>query len=337
MIKGKNPVFALLFLAAGVAAGWYFGNSPKANSVIPAAIDPATLWSADFKVVEIPSPIDGKNQNAYFFAAPSSSPQPLLVSLHSWSADYRQYDTLAILSQSRGIHYIHPDFRGINKTPDACCSPLAIADMDAAIDYAIAHANVDTTRIYVTGRSGGGYATVALFMKSRHPVKKFSSWVPLTDLVDWYAETKVRKLKYAPEILLCTNSENEGLNRAEAILRSPMYWKTPVEKFSHTSLRIYTGVNDGLEGNGPIPITHALNFYNKLLRDAGVKDSSSYVSDKDKLWLLEKRRPIMDYGKIADRDICLVKEWGNIRITIFTGGHEMLEAFAFSDLLDSDH
>ena len=241
-----------------------------------------------------------------------------------------------MLSRDKGMNYIHPDFRGINRIPEACCSPLAIADMDAAIDYAIRHANVDTTRIYVTGRSGGGYATLALFMKSRHSIKKFSSWVPLTDLVSWYEETKMRKLKYAPEILLCTNSKGNELNRAEAILRSPVYWKTPLEKLSGSSLRIYTGVYDGLEGNGPIPITQALNFYNKMLRDAHVQDSSKYVSDAEKLWLLEKRSRMKDFGRIADRDICLMKEWGNIRLTIFTGGHEMLEGFAFADLVEEN-
>ena len=312
----KNSFFLLAILVAGLIAGFIIARNTNLFQGETLPGNRVAQWGPEFSKVEIISPVDGEKQNAYFFAAPGVQPQPLLVSLHSWSADYQQYDTLALLSREKGIHYIHPDFRGINRSPDACCSPLAIADMDAAIDYAIRHAHVDTTRIYVTGRSGGGYATVALFMKSRHHIKKFSSWVPLTDLVAWYEETRVRKLKYAPEILRCTNSVDDKLNRAEAILRSPIYWKTPLEKISGTFLRIYSGVYDGLEGNGPIPITHAINFYNKLLRDAQVKDSSQYVSDVEKLQLLELRRPLKDYGRIADRDICLMKEWGNIRLTI---------------------
>ncbi|MEO6452917.1 MAG: prolyl oligopeptidase family serine peptidase [Ginsengibacter sp.] len=313
-----------------VLIGFSFQN---ADTTKPRNDSCESNWSADFKLAAIKSPVDGELQKAYFYKSKSTRPQPLIVSLHSWSWDYRQYDTISILSKEKEINYIHPNFRGQNWTKDACCSDLVISDIDDAIDYAIKNGNVDTSKIYVIGRSGGGYATISAFMKSRHRIKKFSSWVPLTDLVSWYDETRIRKLSYADNILICTHSANGKLNKEEAIQKSPIYWTTPAEKLRYAKLEIFDGIYDGLENNGPIPITHSINFYNKLLRDLKVSDSSKYISDAEKLKLLELRKPLGGFGKIADRDICLMKEYGNIRITIFTGGHEMLQEYAFSELI----
>ena len=306
---------------------------PGKDSVAAGTDSLALKWSKDFKLVEIRSQADGEIQKAYFYSSNSKDPQPLIVSLHSWSWNYQQEDTLSILSKEKNINYIHPDFRGVNNTKNACCSDLVIADIDAAIDYAIVNGNVDTSKIYVTGRSGGGYATLASFMKAKHRVKKFAAWVPLADLVKWYDQTKARKLKYTAEILLCTNSLHGELNKEVAIERSPMYWKTPVEKLDYATMDIYDGIYDGLETNSPIPITQSINFYNKLLNDLGATDSSAYISDSEKLKLLEYEKPLGDYGKIGGRDVCLVKKYKNLRIIFFTGGHEMLQQYAFDELM----
>lgn len=294
----------------------------------------ASKWSEAFKIVEIKSPLDGKLQKAYFYKSRSTKSQPLIVFLHSWSADYTQYDTLSEFSKALEYNYIHPDFRGKNSTKDACCSDLVISDIDASIDFAIAHGNVDTARIYLIGSSGGGYATLAMFMKSQHRIKRFSSWVPLADLVRWYEETTIRKTKYAEEILACTQSIGGLLNEKVAIQKSPIYWKTPQEKLKYATLKIFTGIYDGMDGNGSIPITHSINFYNKVLTDIGESDSTKYVSDSEKLRLLEFRKPLSNYGEIANRKVCLLKKTNNIQLILFEGGHETLLDFAFQDLTE---
>ena len=294
----------------------------------------ASRWSADFDLVDIKSSLDDTIQKAYLYKTKSSTPQPLVVSLHSWSFDYRQDDTLALLSKAKDINYIHPDFRGENWNKNACCSDFVLTDIDASIDYAIAHANVDTSKIYVIGRSGGGYATLATFMKSKHRIRKFSAWVPLADLVKWYEETRMRKLYYADNILICTHSKNNLLDKEVAIQRSPFYWNTPKEKLTYATLEIFTGVYDGLENVGPIPITQSINFYNKLLKDLAFPDSSQYISSKEKLSLLELRKPLGNFGKIGNREICLVKKANNVKITFFVGGHEILSEFAFTNLIN---
>ncbi len=228
------------------------------------------------------------------------------------------------------FNYIHPNFRGPNLSKDACCSKLAISDIDDAITFAIKNTKVDTTKINVVGVSGGGYATLCAFMKSKHNINKFSAWNSITNLIDWYYETKPINSNYSQDILDCTGSGNE-LNENKAKLKSPVFWNTPIEKRSNSSLYIYAGILDGKKG--PVPIAQSINFYNKLLSDMSVNDSSKYVSDFEFKKLKAIPYPNWNYGSIENRKIHLKKEYKNIRIIIFDGNHEMLPEFAINELL----
>jgi poly(3-hydroxybutyrate) depolymerase len=285
-------------------------------------------WSTDFKLVQIPSGKDGHVQMAYLYGTKATDPAPLVVSLHTWSGDYTQKDTISGLCKSLDLNYIHPDFRGENNTTNACCSELALTDIDEAISYAIENANVDTSRIYVIGLSGGGYATLSVFMKSIHRIKKFSAWVPISDLVAWYRESSIRGNKYAQDILNCTSSVDSVLDLHTAKEKSPIYWDTPTGKLDQSSLHIYTGVNDGV-----VSITQSINFYNKVLSDLHVEDASTFVSDHEKLELLEYRQKLGEYGKIADREVFLRKRHGGLKLVIFEGSHEILTEYALDELL----
>src|SRR4029078_1634685 len=139
-------------------------------------------------------------------------------------------------------------------------------DIDDAITFAMRSGRVDASRIYVIGVSGGGYATIATFMKSKHIIRKFSAWASIADLEAWYQESSERKNKYAQDILDCTGS-NGTLNIESARSRSPMYMQSPVSKLKSAQLYIYCGVKDGLDGS--VPITQSINYYNKLVKDIG--------------------------------------------------------------------
>lgn len=299
-------------------------NKPETSSTKPGKFK----WSEEFEKIKVKSPIDSSLQPAYFYKTKSTSPQPLIVSLHTWSGDYAQNDLINNFSVERGYNYIHPNFRGKNNSKDACCSELVISDIDAAISFAIENANVDKSKIYVIGLSGGGYATIAMFMKSKHQIKKFSSWVPLVDLTQWYSQTKARMMRYSDDILLCTESKNRVLNKRIAREKSPIYWKTPVKKLENTSLEIYTGIFDKI-----IPITHSINFYNKLVKDLKIKDSTKFISQAEKNSLLDYVKPLGEFDSIGGRQVMLTKETNNIKIKMFQGGHEMLEKFAFEELI----
>ncbi len=54
-----------------------------------------TDWDKEFKVVEIKSQLDDNIQKAYFYESKSNKPEPLIISLHTWSGYYFQNDELA--------------------------------------------------------------------------------------------------------------------------------------------------------------------------------------------------------------------------------------------------
>lgn len=327
-MKSFTSVFIISTLS--FAAVSFAQTQPSSQDYVKFDDTRTTDWAPEFELVGIPSSVDNQVQKAYFYPTRSDSPQPLIISLYTWSGDYSQKDDLAPLCKQRDVNYIHPDFRGINKSNSACCSELALSDIDDAIAFARQHGRVDTSKIYVIGVSGGGYATLSSFMQSRQPVRKFSAWASISDLEAWYHESSIRKAKYAADILACTDS-NDSLNIESAHRRSPLFMKTPVKKFTTSQLHIFAGIYDGIQGS--VPITHSVNFYNKLLRDLSVKDKSKYVSDREKLDLLEHRRPLGNLGNIAERKICLVKDYGSLRLTIFEGNHEMLTEYALNELL----
>jgi predicted peptidase len=223
---------------------------------------------------------------------------------------------------SKNFNYIFPNFRGINNHIKAYCSAYVISDIDEAIDWAIKNMKVDKRRIYVVGVSGGGYATLAMYMKSRHNINAFSAWVPISDLERWYLESTERKNKYAAEIIACTN-EVGTFDVLKARERSPLHWTTPVKKRKNSIVQLFAGIHDGYDG--PVPISHSVNFYNKLLTDIGISDSSKYVSTRELREMIEHQT----FGKsprltIGGRAIYYQKQTEHFMLTIFEGGHEML-------------
>jgi len=277
----------------------------------------------DFVKDSINSSLDNELQYFYYYKSNSSTPKPLVVSLHQWGANYEEYNnSLAPQTKARDWNYIHPDFRGANKHIKACGSQYVISDIDDAIDWALKNLRVDESQIYVVGASGGGYAALCSFIKSKHKIKEYSVWVPITDLNRWYYESKSRKSHYTKNIINCTCDGCNILDEKKAIDRSPLYWQTPVEKVNSTKLNIYAGVHDGYTGS--VPIIHSISFYNKMVADYGGSEKDM-VSDEDTIWMLTARTvPDQSFDKIGDRNIIYNKSYKNISITIFDGGHEIL-------------
>jgi len=276
----------------------------------------------------IHSTLDKNSQVFYYDKSNSSEAKPLLVELHSWSntAD-SQKEILAEQAHSKNWNYILPNFRGVNNHFKACCSEFVINDIDEAIDWALQHMKVDKKNIYIIGNSGGGYATMAMYMKSRHNIRAFSAWSSISDLATWYEESVERKNKYADEIIQCTNA-NGVLDDQKARERSPLFWETPIKKRRNSALQIYAGIHDGYTGS--VPISQSIHFYNKLLIDTGETDDARYVSSNDTSIMLKTqsfplKKPIK---KIDNRAILYQKSSKKITITIFEGTHEILKNVA---------
>ena len=291
-------------------------------------------WPGAFKEISIPSTVDTSHQNAMFFPASGVRPQPLIVSLHTWSGDYRQKDPLAAMILEKGWNYIHPDFRGSNNHPDACGSEKVIPDIEDAIRYAKQHGNVDSDNIHVIGTSGGGYATLLMYMKTSLDIRSFSAWVPISDLVDWYWACDSRGLKYAGDILRSTGSQDSLLDIEEAKRRSPYFMDRPVSSRENSILNIYCGIHDGYTGS--VPITQSINFYNKLVRDMK-GDKNALVPREDALYMLSNRafKPAESAPLILPegRRIHYRKQFHSINLTIFEGGHELLPGAAMGELI----
>ena len=274
----------------------------------------------------IKSSLDGTTQYFYYSHAEGKKAQPLVVGLHSWSNTAEtQKGLISNEVHAKNWHFIFPNFRGVNNHPKACCSEFVISDIDEAIDWALKNMNVDPKRIYVVGHSGGGYATLSMYMKSRHDIRAFSAWASISDLTAWYTESVERKNKYAAEIIQCTSGGNT-FDAEKAKGRSPLFWTTPIKKRKKSHLQIYAGIHDGYTGS--VPISHSINFYNKLLTDYKEKDKSKFVSADDASLMLKTQAFSNSNQKtttlLDDRAILYQKSSKNIQLTIFEGTHEIL-------------
>ncbi len=291
-------------------------------------------WNPLFQRVAIPSTKDDSRQQAYFFKSTKRRPQPLIVSLHTWSGDYQQKDPLAKEILARDWNYIHPDVRGRNNRPEAMGSSLVMADIKDAIEYAVNNGNVDTSEIHIIGVSGGGYATLCAYMQLDYPVKSFSAWAPIADIEAWYWESIGRGQKYAADIVAALGGTFDPV---EARKRSPLFQQFHENDRRPSSLYLFEGIHDGYTGS--VPITHSLNMFNRLV--AGLKyqttslDSinqlarldSTLISDREIIDLLTKRTlPLYRQHKkeLSGRRVYLEKQFDNIHLTIFEGTHEQL-------------
>ncbi len=280
-------------------------------------------WPENFTRVEIKSSADGKLQNAVYYKTSLAEPQPLIISLHTWSGNYLQEDPLANEVALRGWNYIHPDFRGPNNRPEACGSSLVISDIEDAVRFAIENGNVDKNEVHIVGVSGGGYATLLSFMNLDYPVKSFSAWASISNLEDWYWECKGRNLKYARDLGNVT-TDGSGFDASEAKKRSPLFSAFPKEKRQNASLFIYAGIHDGYTGS--VPITQSIRMYNQLLREMYSVQTGDSISCELQLSLLKNRlnrRPDTNLV-LGGRKVHLFRELPNLNLVIFEGTHEML-------------
>jgi pimeloyl-ACP methyl ester carboxylesterase len=292
-------------------------------------------WSHGFLKVEISSSLDGNKQEAYLYASHSSRTKPLIVSLHTWSGDFKQKDPIANEILARDWNYIHPDFRGSNDKPDAACSKFVLSDIEDAIRYAIKNTNADPEDVHIIGVSGGAMVTLAAYMNIQYPVKSFSAWVPISNLEAWYWESVGRKQKYAADILKIV-SVDSIFNAEEARLRSPLFQKFPRELRKNAELYLYAGIHDGYEGS--VPITHSINMYNRLIGELRYNTNnmnqimqeanmdSNLVSREDIISLLTRQfNPEYKHNEsLFDRNVYLSRRYENVELTIFEGGHEQI-------------
>jgi dipeptidyl aminopeptidase/acylaminoacyl peptidase len=285
--------------------------------------------SATAAEVQIRSTKDGTQQPALLEVPEgaknaSSSPVPLLVHLHSWSADYKNSSLMSEAQQAarqRGWVFLSPNFRGPNNRPEACGSELARTDVIDAVHYAQSVARIDPRRIYILGGSGGGY--MALLLAAHYPElwAAVSSWVPISDLAAWHASAKAAGLRYSEMLERCCGGTPASA-AAEYRKRSPLFG---LGRSKGLPISIHVGIHDGHRGS--VPVSHSLRAFNELAKANGhadqvfSDDDIRQITDHEMIPAgLQTQTPTRSQdGKFRT---LLHRTAGPAAITIFEGGHE---------------
>ncbi len=262
---------------------------------------------------------------------PDGDPVPLLVSLHSWSANLEQRrETLEAKAEARGWISIFPNFRGRNDHPEACGSLLAQQDILDAVAWAQKKYPVDEKRIYLMGVSGGGHMT--MLMVGRHPQvwAAASAWVGISDLAAWHKLHDQRKSRYALMMRACCG----GAPGASAEVNKQYRDRSPIN-FLHRAvdvpLDIAAGVHDGHKGS--VPIHHSLNAFNAIAgaaKAAPITEQEIQQISRPNGRLKSPRASDTVSDDSFGRAIYLRRSAGKSRVTIFEGGHEGIETAAMA-------
>ena len=268
---------------------------------------------------------DGQSQNAMWYAPPGDGNKPLLVGLHTWSSNFASLAGDGLYADwciKQGWAFIHPDFRGPNRTPSAMGSDRAVQDIVEAVAWAQKTTRVDATRIYLVGVSGGGH--MALLMAGRHPElwAAVSAWCGISDIAQWHADHTKGGVpdKYAGDIesALGGSPGNDPAINEEALKRSPVRYLASAK----LPLDINHGINDGRQGS--VPFIHGLRAFNAVVPEAArldAKEMAKYYATQTRPpgWPEPAADPVYAAWKPLFR-----KTDGNVRVTIFDGKHEIV-------------
>lgn len=296
--------------------------TPELNRV---AITDYTMFLQDVDILAA----DSTFQKAKFYSTTNPTPQPLVIWLHTWSTTsdtLYSYQGICLPSEiiQRNWNYIQPNFRGANDDPEACASDKVITDIDEAIQYAITNGNVDESKIYVIGASGGGFAAINHFMRStQNVVDAYYMWVPVTDLIAWFFETQDKGYQGYYYNIASVLQNNGSLNVEEAKRRSSIYQTTPVAKFTTTKLTFYAGIRDGYNG-AAVPFSHSVLMFNKLVKDSGYPNDRVPLADM--FYMIDNLAPptVQNLGTLENGSAILYEKTVNdLQLIIFDGGHEM--------------
>ena len=270
------------------------------------------------------SKLDETRQPALFMPASGDEPRPLLVALHTWSADLTQsWEPYRSRCEQRNWHCIYPLFRGPNWNRKACGSDLVVSDIESAVEYVKSICKVDESRIYLIGGSGGGHASLLMAGRTPQIWTAVSSWCPISDIARWHDECKRSKRNYFEHIeSACDGDPSVSSSAAaQAKRRSPVtYLASAIGK---TIVDIGTGIHDGHKGS--VPIGHTLRAFNQL---AAPEDR---IAPED-IEFMEKSQEIPEHLKYQGEPdpaygpykVLMRRVSDLVRVTIFEGGHDLL-------------
>ncbi len=275
--------------------------------------------------IAVTSSLDQSSQPSYLHLPDDydrdDAPRPLLVALHSWSADLEQANPeLAELANQRGWIVLRPNFRGPNDRPQACGSELAQRDILDAVNWVGKRHRVDPDRVYLTGNSGGGHMTMLMVGKYPDVWAAASAWVGISDLAAWHdRHATARYGEMLRQVCGGRPGDSQEVDR-QYRQRSPL---THLHNAVAVPLDIAAGVHDGHRGS--VPIRHSLDAFNVIATAAG----GATISPVE-IAQLSRPEGRLDSPLASDRvtdpawgrAIYLRRHAAAARVTIFEGGHE---------------
>lgn len=288
----------------------------------------AAAWKKavpEAKTVSIKSSADGTLQPALFYDSGSNRKKPLLLALHSWSSDYQKQFSIpnGIWAVQNDWVLIHPNYRGAYTNPQSTASELAIRDILDALDYAKRTAHIDTSRIYITGFSGG--AMTALIMVGRFPEiwAACAAWVPVYDLAMWYKTTKHAKHNYSRHIAnSCGGPPHKGtMAEEECRKRSVSAYLTNAQG-RKVQVYVATGIRDIF-----VPPSHSMMVFNDLANDQDrILDDEMAYMDKYLRMPQSLTEGVLHDSLYSDAGFKLLyeKKSANVTLNIFNGRHDVI-------------
>ena len=203
--------------------------------------------------IYVKSTLDGTIQPSLFYKAAGEGKRPLLVGLHTWSADrFNQIRTMLPYAEKYNMHLLLPEFRGPNLTTNpnatlACGSEYAKQDIIDAVEHCFAEGCVDAENIFLLGASGGGH--MALLMAGFCPkyFKAIGAFVGITDLKRWSEENS----NYTEHVLACCSHDEEEMSK-----RSPISY---IDTIAQSNLKIFHGKYDP-----SVPVSHSIRIFNAI-------------------------------------------------------------------------
>lgn len=283
------------------------------------------------KIVDIEIPRRGNEpaQPALWYHSGTDSKKPLLIVLHSWSADYLQHCGIpyGVFAERNDWIFIHPNYRGEFDKPDATASEKAIQDVLDALEYAKANAPVDEDRIYLAGFSGG--AMMSLIMAGRYP-EKFSAalvWVPVYDLNDWYTTVIQSAYKYTEHYRKDIEASCGGNPHSDSEAKEECRRRSPSAYLSNArgkDIRFF--ISGGIEDHF-VPPSHAVRAFNDLADEADNISEADYqfLDKNDRLpENLNGQGKENHFFEEMDLPVVFARNSGNATLFLFDGGHDIV-------------
>lgn len=279
-------------------------------------------WPQVVKAIKYRTAADDTDQPAMFYAPPGDEPRPLVIALHTWSHGHRQLWSVpyARWAIDKGWVFMHPEFRGPNKRPQATASDLVVADILSAVAYAKQHAKVDDKRVYLIGYSSGGLAALRAAAAAPELFAGVSVWGAVTDLRQWHAETRRLGLHYAGDIEASVGGvPTEGSAAAEECRkRSAM---TYIQALKGVPLDLNAGLFDGHGGLDIVPVRHTLHAFNALAAPADRLAAADIATMTERRSVPDHLGPPPEDAAYGKTEVLLRRQSGKARLTVFKAGH----------------